>query len=202
MKKIPQTASYLGAPLFTSRNRSRDFKFLQDRLEARLKGWRCKSLSWAGRSTLIKSVAQTLPNYTFASFDVPANIYDKLDAASRRFWWNPKKDSGNYLTWKSWDKLCLPKSVGGLGFRKAKRVNDALLAKLTWMVLNNKDSVCMIALQSKYKVWNDWLHRDPPKNASSTWKAIERLKSLIIKGAYYIVEDGAVIDIWKDPWVP
>ncbi len=57
MKTIPQNANYLGAPLFSTRSRSKDFKFLQERLESKLLGWRCKSLSWAGRNTLINSVA-------------------------------------------------------------------------------------------------------------------------------------------------
>ena len=73
---------------------------------------------------------------------------------------------------KSWDKLCLPKNMGGLGFRKAKKFNEA------------------------------WMHKDPLKNALKTWKAIEGLKSLIMKMACFIVGDGAVIDIWKDSWVP
>ena len=45
MKLVPQNAIYLGAPLFTSRNKSKDFQFLQDRMESKLKGWRCKTLS-------------------------------------------------------------------------------------------------------------------------------------------------------------
>ncbi len=60
MKKLKEDTVYLGAPLFLTNNRSRDFKFLRDKLEARLKGWRSKNLSWAGRITMIKSVAQAL----------------------------------------------------------------------------------------------------------------------------------------------
>ena len=41
-------------------------------------------MSWAGRSTLIKSVAQTNHTYTFSTFDVHAKVYEKLDASSRR----------------------------------------------------------------------------------------------------------------------
>ena len=33
-------------------------------------------------------------------------------------------------TLKSWDKLCTPKDKGGLGFKKSKDINSALLAKL------------------------------------------------------------------------
>ena len=53
MKKVPDNAYYLGAPLFNSRSETKDFKFLQDKMEARLKGWRSKSLSWAGRYNIL-----------------------------------------------------------------------------------------------------------------------------------------------------
>jgi hypothetical protein len=202
MKSISQQSIYLGAPLFTSRNWSKDFNFLQTRLESRLKDWRCKTLSWVGRCTLIKIVAQALPSYTFSSFDVPVNVCNKLDDASRRFWWNPKKEFGSFLAWKSWDSLCLPKGMSGLGFQKAKGINDAPLSKLTWMVLSNRESLCIQALRSKYKVSFDWLNCDPSKTASHTWKVIERLKCLVAKGACYKVGDGAIIDISKDHWVP
>ena len=54
MKKVNPHASYLGSPLFHSNSRIKDFKFLQDKLEARLMGWRSKALSWAGRATMIR----------------------------------------------------------------------------------------------------------------------------------------------------
>ena len=75
---------------------------------------------------------------------------------------------GKYLTWKSWDHLCLPKDYGGLGFRKAKKTNDASLAKLTWLVLSNKDSICVKALKNKYNVNFDWLQKDPPPKMRPT----------------------------------
>jgi hypothetical protein len=67
MNKIQPNATYLGAPLFQSTSRIKDFKFLQEKLESRLLGWRSKALSWAGRATMIRSVALALPSYTFSS---------------------------------------------------------------------------------------------------------------------------------------
>ena len=106
MKPLPKDVFYLGAPLFTTRNRTKDFKFLHERLEVRLLDWRSKCLSWAGCNTMIKSVSQALPTYTLSTFEVPERTSEKLDSITRRFWWNPKKESGSYLAWKSWDHLC------------------------------------------------------------------------------------------------
>ena len=125
-----------------------------------------------------------------------------MDATICRFWWKPKQEAGKYLAWRAWDDLCCPKAAGGLGFQRSKLFNQALLLKLAWMVVSSHESPCMVALRSKYKVSGDWLKKDPIKSASSTWRAIENIKSCIYKGACYIIGDGSGVDCWKDPWVP
>ena len=55
------------------------------------------------------------------------------------------------MAWYACGVLCSPKASEGLGFRKAKNFNDALLAKLVWMV-SNRDSPCMIALEASIKL--------------------------------------------------
>uniref|UniRef100_A0A2N9HGL8 Reverse transcriptase domain-containing protein n=1 Tax=Fagus sylvatica TaxID=28930 RepID=A0A2N9HGL8_FAGSY len=193
MTRLPLDAFYLGSPLFSSKSKTKDFKFLIERIDSKLKGWRCKSLSWAGRKTLITSVAQAIPTYSFSTAAVPSIICNKLDSTSRRFWWNPKKLNGSYLAWKSWDVLCLPKAASGLGFRQANVFNQALLAKLTWLIASKKKSLCLDALRSKYKVKEDWLGQDPRKNASPLWKAIEKLKCVILKGACFVVVADLIV---------
>jgi hypothetical protein len=86
-----------------------------------------------------------------------------------------EKEKGNFLGWCSWDSLCQPKNRGGLGFRRSKGFNHALLAKLTWWVVSGKDSLCVRALQSKYKFHGDWLGKELIKNASPLWRVIEKL---------------------------
>ena len=56
MRSLKKDAIYLGSPLFLTKARSKDFKYLVERVESKLVGWGSKSLSWAGRSTLINSV--------------------------------------------------------------------------------------------------------------------------------------------------
>ena len=195
MKSLKKDDVYLGAPLFLSRSPSKDFKFLQEKLELKLAGWKSRTLSWAGRSTLITSVAQAILSYTLSAFHIPTKNCDKLDSMTRRFWWKPKENEGRFIAWKQWDKLYRPKAVGGLGFKKTKEVNVALLAKPAWMVASRKHSICMEVLCNKYKVKKDWLRADPKKIASLMWRGIEEAKKLIVKGACYLLGDGNSISV-------
>ena len=129
-KKLRHGTKYLGVPLFLSNNKAIDFAYVKEKVDARLASWKSKSLSWAGRATLIKSVAQSSPNYTMSTFLLPRKINDKLDAAVRRFWWKPKKDSNKFYTPMAWDDLCRPKDEDGLGFKKFEKMNRALVSKL------------------------------------------------------------------------
>ena len=70
------------------------------------------------------------------------------------------------------------------------------------MVATKRDSLCMQILREKYKIKHDWLRFNPPRSASPIWKAIEQAKSIIVKGACYLIGDGSSIDVWQDPWVP
>ncbi len=89
-KKLGLNTNYLGAPLFLSIKKAQDFDFLRRRVEDRLNGWSCKYLSCAGKGTLIKSMAQSIPSYTMATFKVPNGVCE-MDSAVRQFWWTKKK---------------------------------------------------------------------------------------------------------------
>ena len=133
-----------------------------------------------------------------SSFNIPKKVCNNLDALTRRFWWKPKQKEGRFLAWKAWDSLCCPRKSGGLGFKKAKNINSALLAKLAWMIASKRDSLCMRILRAKYKVKDDWLRAEASKYASPTWKARE----VVRRGACFLIGDGESIDVWVDPWVP
>jgi hypothetical protein len=70
------------------------------------------------------------------------------------------------------------------------------------MIVSGRDSPCMNALRSKYKVCDGWINSIPQKYASPTWRAIERLKPFVRKGACFLIGDGFGIDCWKNAWVP
>lgn len=128
-----------------------------------------------GRAILIKSVAQTTPMYAMATFEIPKNLCESMDALIRRFWWSPKKKASHYFAPIARSSLCWTKK-GGLGFRRFWDFNMAMLSKFAWCVLIEKDSQCVKTLTSKYKVRNNWLTSSPLANASWSWRSLEKAK--------------------------
>ena len=59
---------------------------------------------------------------------LPDTLCEELTGMVRQFWWGQVKEEKK-LAWMSWEKMCLPKEKGGMGFRDLKKFNLALLAK-------------------------------------------------------------------------
>jgi len=51
----------------------------------------------------------------------------------------------------SWDKICQPKKMGGLGLRKMAAVNSAFLSKLTWKLFQGH-SLWVDQMKAKYSI--------------------------------------------------
>nr|XP_023887252.1 uncharacterized protein LOC111999356 [Quercus suber] len=120
--------SYLGLPSLVGRSKFNSFAQLKQRVANKVSGWKEKLLTNAGKEILIKVVAQAVPSYTMSCFLLPNKLCDDLTGMTRKFWWG-QANKERKLAWLSWEKLCMPKDRGGLGFRDLKLFNIALLAK-------------------------------------------------------------------------
>ena len=108
---VQNPSKYLGMDFKLRGNRCADFQFLVDKLQSRLQGWKIRLLSQAGRSTLISSVLQALPLYTFACFKVPDTICNKMDSIVRSFWCEHEQGERN-LHLIGWESVCQSKGDG------------------------------------------------------------------------------------------
>uniref|UniRef100_A0A2N9GPX3 Reverse transcriptase zinc-binding domain-containing protein n=1 Tax=Fagus sylvatica TaxID=28930 RepID=A0A2N9GPX3_FAGSY len=185
-----------------SANKFKELAFVKDKLEARVCGWKSKCLSWMGRATLIKTVAQASPIYGMSAFKFPKGLFEDLNAIVRKFWWNPKKEGNRFYTPVAWSNLCRPLSDGGLDFRPFESFNEAMIAKLAWWVQSNRDSLCVKVLRAKYKVGSNWLQARPAGAASFSWRGLEGVRYILAKGACHLVGSGDNILVWRDPWIP
>jgi hypothetical protein len=128
MQRVDYFSKYLGMPTQLGRSKQDVFNFILDKIWKKLKGWKEKNLSFAGRSTLIKAVIQGIPTYVMSCFMLPKGLCHQIERLACNFWWGSITER-NKIHWISWKKLCNNKTKGGLGFRDTWAFNEALLAK-------------------------------------------------------------------------
>ena len=78
------------------------------------------------------------------------SICNELDRIFKKIWWGFPSNKKRNLSLKPWDSLCIPKPLGGLGLRKMREVNLALISKLGWKLLTNLDSLWVSQMHCKY----------------------------------------------------
>jgi hypothetical protein len=97
----------------------------------------------------------------------------KLKFNDPRFWWGNQSNKSK-VSWMSWNRLGLPKSKGGMGFRNIEVFNTALLAKQGWRILQAQDA----------------------------WLSIFNARKVLERGLMWRVGNGDNIQIWQDKWIP
>lgn len=79
--------NYLGLPSLVGRSKTRVFGYLKERASKRIQGWFKKPISRAGKTILIKNVAQAIPAYSMSCFLLPKSLCQELEIMFNRFWW-------------------------------------------------------------------------------------------------------------------
>lgn len=202
LKEMGQQVIYLGNSLVFGRNMTKEFHHLKDKIKNRLQGWTANLISKARKATLIKSVAQAVPTYAMSSFLLPKNICSDMDGIIRRYWWSANPNATGFMALKSWNEICTPKAMGGLGFRKFHDFNIALISKLSWSLANEDERLWTSILKAKYLRGKSFFEHAIPRNCSKIWRGIVAGRDTIKLNACFFVGDGCGISPFKDPWIP
>ncbi|XP_019184158.1 PREDICTED: uncharacterized protein LOC109179042 [Ipomoea nil] len=153
---------YLGLPSVIGRNKKLVFAYIEQKMKQRFGTWNKRLLSRAGKEVLMKSVAQAMPTYTMSIFLIPKTLCASLERLMNRYWWgrNVREDS---IHWLAWDRMCMPKKFGGLGFKRLHEFNLALLAKQGWRLLTKPNTLMARVLKARRRIGNGrttqvWTH--------------------------------------------
>jgi hypothetical protein len=109
--------------------------------KSKINGYAKNNLAYARKEALIKSVIQAKSTYSMSCFLLYKGSCKKLNSLSGQFWWSGDLDKRS-MHWIAWDKLAIPKTLGGMGFRDMHIFYKALLGKQGWRLLTNPNSLC------------------------------------------------------------
>jgi len=203
IKSTRELGKYLGMPILERWINKDTFGEVLERVASRLAGWKGRSLSFAGRLTLTKSVLSSILIHTMSTLSLPQSTLEGLDKLARAFLWGSSLEKKK-MHLVAWDRVCLPKREGGLGIQKSKFMNKALVSKIGWRLIHDRQSLWARILRKKYKVGEihdrTWMEKKRP--CSSTWRSIVAgLREVATRGSRWVIGNGQEIRFWADKWL-
>jgi hypothetical protein len=201
VKAMEAQSRYLGFPIPFGRSKKVIFAGVMDRIWKKLKGWKEKVLSRAGKETLIKAVAQAIPNYILSCYKLPEGCCHDIDSMLAKFWWGSSEESRK-IHWMSWARLSKAKHKGGMGFRGFSDFNKALLGKHCWRLSTDPDSLVGKILKSRYFPRTSFNEASIGYQPSYAWRSILSAREVLEKGCTWSIGNGRNTRIWKDTWIP
>ncbi|XP_074336652.1 uncharacterized protein LOC141673815 [Apium graveolens] len=100
-------SKYIGMPMRIGQNKQAVFSFLVDRVEQKLQTWSVQSVSKAGKVTLLKTAAQSIPNFWMGLFFIPAGICENIERSMNAYWWGTgnEKKGIRWINWRECARL-------------------------------------------------------------------------------------------------
>lgn len=166
----------------------------------KMKEWKEKSLSQAGKEVLIKAVIQSIPSYAMNCFLFPTSLCQDIEREAARFFWGSTLDERK-CHWMCWGALTKPNAVGGIGFRELHYFNLAMIAKQVWNLLQHPSSIIFHILKAKYFRRKSLMDACLGYQPSYLWRSLLAAKQLVEDGLAWRIGDGKRIDITRDKWI-
>ena len=201
VRQVLGTGKYLGLPSMIERSKHETFKFIKDRIWSKINSWSSRCLSQAGREILIKSVLQSIPSYVMSVFLLPRSLIDEIEKMLNSFWWGHNSANSRGLHWMSWERLSIPKSFGGMGFKSFKAFNMAMVGKQAWKLVSDPESLVTRLLKAKYFPQGDYFGAGIGHNPSYVWRSIWSVKDVIRRGLHWCIGTGERIPVCDHPWL-
>ncbi|CAL1361249.1 unnamed protein product [Linum trigynum] len=201
IKEVEKLPKYLDLPTVIGRSKKAIFEEVKERVRKKLKDWKSRTMSTAGKEIMIKAIAQAQCLYPMSVFHIPESTLKEIQRLIANFWWGQKGKEFK-IHWLEWDDLCDDKAEGGMGFRDLRSFNYAMLGKQIWNVLTRPQSLMARVLKARYFPKTDILQAKLGYQPSYIWKSIMGAKEKIEEGFRWRVGNGESIQIWKDEWIP
>ena len=120
---------------------------------------------------------------------LPQGLCHEIEGLICKFWWGQRGDRWK-IHWVKWGVRCDPKSEGGMGFKELSFFNEALLAKQTRCLLQNKNSLFYRVFKTRFFLDCSIMEAKEGHGGSYAWKSILKGRSVIERGAKWRVGNG------------
>ncbi|GKD34184.1 RNA-directed DNA polymerase, eukaryota, reverse transcriptase zinc-binding domain protein [Tanacetum coccineum] len=131
---------YLRVPLISLGLSNRDCKIVVEKAKNKIRDWKNKSLSFAGRLQLCQSIISSMHVYWDSILIILKGIIYDIHQLIRMFLWcNGELKRGKAKV--AWEDICLPKCAGDLGLRNLEVLNFALMTTHIWNIVSSKESL-------------------------------------------------------------
>ncbi|XP_057458292.1 uncharacterized protein LOC130749012 [Lotus japonicus] len=201
VKAVECFDKYLGLPTIVGKSKTQIFNFVKDRVWKKLKGWKERSLSRAGREVLVKAVAQAIPSYVMSCFLLPDSLCSQIKGMISQFYWGGDV-THRTCHWLKWKALCRPKICGGLGFRDFKAFNTALVAKNWWRIMTKPESMLAQIYKAVYFPNQTLFEATKGYRPSYAWSSLLNSAWIFHDGGLWRVGNDTSIRAWDDKWIP
>lgn len=123
---------------------------------------------------------------------LPSTLADELQIMLNSFSWGNSLNPRKGIKWSNWDKLCIRKEKGGMGFRNFHLFNLAMLGKIGWNCFSNPDTLLSRVFKAKYYLRGDFLNAQLGQSPSYAWRSIYSSHDIVKRGIYWQVGSGAL----------
>lgn len=195
--------AYLGIPFFIKQDKLSFWDKIISVISKRILSWNHRWLSLAGKIILIKSVLNVVPIYLMSVLKSPKSMIVSLQDTLRTFLWSSNKDGRKKISLVAWDKVYLPKDLGGIGIRNLENQNLSLGAKLVWKLYEYLDSLWAQIIYAKY------LNNGPREyifqisnlpSGSVMWNFICKCRTVILPHLSWIIHNGKKVRFLEEVW--
>ncbi|KAH9741755.1 putative reverse transcriptase/RNA-dependent DNA polymerase [Citrus sinensis] len=149
LKMVSKYEKYLGLPSMIGRKKMSFFNEVKLKVLSKISNWQNKFFSSGGKEVLIKAIAQAVPAYAMSVFKLPLTLCEGIQKAIAKFWWGTNKEKHD-IHWARWERMSHAKLRGGLGFKDMSCFNQALVAKQSWRIIQDPESLMARVLKARY----------------------------------------------------
>ena len=133
-------------------------------------------------------------------FLLPSNICEPVERAMNGFLWKPGTRENSGIMWMAWQKGCVRKQDGGLGFQGLHHFNIVMLAKTRWNRLTRPEALVSKLFQARYYHKYDFYMRNKA-NRSFLWRDLCAEKRILKQGYLRRIGNVKTTRVYVDPWI-